>query len=146
MSLPVPAPFDANFPAPNVQPVYMENGAVVLYNKTKSINGASWDSRDDFPNDIDVSKYSQLFVAFLIGTTTPSSGPTITLYAVTPIPGQAVTFDMADTTALPELSNKFTSIGPGCQFNSVIGTLLRLEMTSTGAPTQVNFTIVVIAR
>lgn len=141
---------DLAFPNPTVQPVYVEGvPCQVIYNHTKSINGVTWDSRDDYPNDIDVSNYRELLIFFGVGTVVGGTSPTVTLYCETMFYDGSVNgiaFDVADSTAVPELTNKFASVGPGLQFASSIGTNIRLAMAAAGGPTTVNFTIIVVAK
>lgn len=141
---------DLAFPNPTVQPVYIEGvPCQVIYNHTKSINGVTWDSRDDYPNDIDVSNFHEMVVYLGVGTVVGGTSPTVTLYITTVFDDGSVnkvTFDMADSGAVPQLTNKFLSVGPGLAFAQSIGQRLRFEMTAAGSPTQVNFIIIAIAK
>lgn len=139
-----------DYTEPTVQPVQNQgritDTLLALYGQV--VSGTTWDSTTLFPNDIDVSAYEELIVYMQCTSFTGGTSPTLTveIAQIFNDPAGTVKFDMADSTAVPVLTVKVFSVGPGCAFNSSIGKLIRVIAFAGGAPTGFTFSVVVLAK
>ena len=140
---------------PHVRPVYIEGGKIadgaVVYNVHKTINATTWDSRDDFPQDIDVSGYRELMIFFYVITITGGTSPTATLICDSIIPAVAAAngqyvYDLVDTGAQAAGYTGVKHVGAGTTLNVGCGVAIRLAMVTAGSPTSVEFGICVIGK